>query len=90
MPLVSAGGAIGALLRGMGVRVPVGFIEGGGGGRGRFGGRSGGFDGFGRGGRSGYSRGYEYDGFGERGTGEGGGGLMGNLGSVLKIAQAFM
>ena len=70
---MSAGGAIGGLLRQFGVRLPMG-LEGMmstmSGAR-RY---SGGYHG---------SRGYE---FGERGGGDG----FGTIGSVLKIAQAFI
>lgn len=72
VPLLSAGGAVGGLMRQFGVRIPAGMMSGGG--------------------RS-YSGGY----YGSTGYGSsfgredgGGGGIVNNLGSIMKVAQAFM
>ncbi|PSK55169.1 hypothetical protein B9Z65_2558 [Elsinoe australis] len=73
VPLISAGGAIGAVLRTWGVSVPLLAALSGDQGRG-----SGGYYG---------SRGY--DDYGGRGGG-GGSDVMGTVGQVLKVAQAFM
>ena len=83
VPLISAGGAIGGLLKGMGVRLPPGMsgIFGDGGSR-----RGGG----GYYGSHGYS-GSSSGGFGDFfGGGGGGGGMMDNAGNILKIARMFM
>ena len=80
VPLLSAGGAIGGILRQFGVRLPMG-LEGlmGGGGLGAANRHySGGYYG---------SRGY--DGY-ARSEGVGVGDMMGGVGSVIKLAQAFM
>ncbi|KAK0356859.1 hypothetical protein LTR91_009956 [Friedmanniomyces endolithicus] len=76
VPLLSAGGAIGGLMRQFGVRLPMGgmgMMGGLGGGRGMGG------EGFG-GGRGG---------FGGEGMG-GGGGWMDGAGSLMQVAKAFM
>lgn len=83
VPLISAGGAVGGLLKGMGVRLPPGMggIFGDGGSK-----RGGG----GYYGSHGYS-GSSSSGFGDFfGGGGGGGGMMDNAGSILKIARMFM
>lgn len=75
VPLVSAGGALHGLLRQFGVKLPMGL------------------DGGSRSYRGGY---YGSDGYGERSSfgrqsSSGlGGGMMGNLGSIMKVAGAFM
>jgi len=80
VPLISAGGALHGILRQFGVKMPMGLdgmVGGGGDYRG-----SGGYYG---------STGYGGSSFGrDEGGGFGGGGMMNNLGSVMKIAQAFM
>jgi hypothetical protein len=79
VPLISAGGAIGGLLKGFGVKIPG--MEGGSGARRGGGGYygSGGYDGFGGGGSGGGLFG-----------GGGAGGLMENAGGLMQIAKAFM
>lgn len=81
VPLISAGGAIGGILRQFGVRLPMGLegMIGGMGGASRY---SGGYYG---------SRGYDgYDGYSGRSGGLDAGEIMGSMGSVIKLAQAFM
>lgn len=83
VPLLSAGGAVGGLLKGMGFRIPPGLSS-------VFGTGS-----TSRGGGGYYgSRGYGDSGFGGLGSmfggGGGGGGMMDNAGNILKIARMFM
>ena len=82
VPLISAGGAVGGLIKAMGIRIPPGmssvFATGGSsrGGGGYYG-----------------SRGYggsSSSGFGGMFGGGGGGGLMDNAGEIFKIARMFM
>jgi hypothetical protein len=83
VPLISAGGAVGGLIKAMGIRIPPGmssvFATGGSnrGGGGYYGSR-------GYGGSSSSGLG------GMFGGGEGGGGLMDNAGEIYKIAKMFM
>ncbi|KAM0722030.1 hypothetical protein Q7P37_002956 [Cladosporium fusiforme] len=92
VPLISAGGAVGGLLKGMGFRIPPGIssVLGGGGGSTRGGGGYYGSQGYGGG--SGF--GSSFGGLGGLssllGGGGGGGGMMGNAGTALKIARMFM
>ena len=84
VPLISAGGAVGGLIKAMGIRIPPGmgsvFATGGssrGGGGGYYGSR-------GYGGSSSSGLGSMF------GGGGGGGGLMDNAGEIFKIAKMFM
>ncbi|TKA72105.1 hypothetical protein B0A55_06515 [Friedmanniomyces simplex] len=89
VPLLSAGGAIGGLMRGLNIRLPGGLGAGSGGG-----GMLGGFGGMGgmgsRGGRGGGGVYYGSAGY-EGGSGGGGsGGWMNSAGSLMQVARAFM
>lgn len=80
VPLISAGGAVGGLMKGLGFRIPPGLSS-------VFGGNTN------RGGGGYYgSRGYggSSSGFGSMFGGGGGGGMMDNAGNILKIAKMFM
>ncbi|GIZ49161.1 hypothetical protein CKM354_001219700 [Cercospora kikuchii] len=76
VPLLSAGGAIGGLLKHFGIRMPLGMGIGGGSSRG-----SGGYYG---------SKGYGADEGGWMDALGGGAGLMGNAGSLISVAKMFM
>ena len=81
VPLISAGGAIGGLMKGMGFRIPPGLSR-------LFGAGS-----TSRGGGGYYgSRGYggSSSGLGKMFGGGGAGGLMENAGDIMKIAKMFM
>ncbi|TKA56773.1 hypothetical protein B0A49_09631 [Cryomyces minteri] len=82
VPLISAGGALSGLAAQFGVRLPPGLaaMAGGGGGSGGWARRGGGGGYYG-------SRGFGED-FGRGGWGGGSG--LGNLGSLMKVAKAFM
>lgn len=81
VPLISAGGAIGGLMKGMGFRIPPGLSSVFGTGSTNRGG--GGYYG---------SRGYggSSSGLGRMFGGGGAGGLMENAGDIMKIAKMFM
>jgi hypothetical protein len=72
VPMLSAGGAIGGLLKGFGIRMPAGL------------------DSFGGGSRRGGGGYYGSEGYSSGGYGGSGGGWMGNAGSIMQVARAFM
>lgn len=88
VPLISAGGAVGGLLKGMGFRIPAGIssVLGTGGGSARGGGGYYGSRGYGGGSSSGGWGGLSSF----LGGGGGGGGMVDNAGNIIKIARMFM
>jgi len=82
VPLISAGGAVGGLIKAMGIRVPPGMGSVFGGGSSRGGGGYYGSRGYGGSSTSGLGSMF--------GGGGGGGGLMDNAGEIFKIAKMFM